>query len=415
MSISVEDLWKKYLIVVENNRELVDCKLLDVVSGKEIQSKYAFVEQVISEMVAGTELVAKDLIRKVSSKNQQKHAIYIPARTMQLILLRGFKKIPWNETRRRLVEHFFPQDVLPYIEPHKARRPMSETAAPDDADSITGEGSNAATGGNKIGLQSAGTIIGRIAVPIRTTNMQRYITAWQKPEGAVKFWRQVFWFTKHRHISIQGLITFIKQNAQTHHRQSRKGWTNITKVLMHGLTPHRGSMRGFCDDLSIAMRTGNGDMLIDVIRGHLKTPGLQANLVPSIRSIKQSTASITSNFIALCKPERTHSGFRVDLVSSVKVAAFLLYRVTCLNGLRVDIWGDGCEIGGIENTRLTFRLLCPNGPSAQSSDAVFCFAVYRGKDARFPLELNIGPTIVGDQESGWMYSQVIYVMLSEKC
>ena len=72
--------------------------------------------------------------------------------------------------------------------------------------------------------------------------------------------------------------------------------------------------------------------------------------------------------------------------------------------LQVDIWGDGVEIGGVEVTRLTIRLLC-DAVSAQSSNAVLCVACYRGKDARFPLEQNFGPTILGHQESGWLYQQ----------
>ena len=72
--------------------------------------------------------------------------------------------------------------------------------------------------------------------------------------------------------------------------------------------------------------------------------------------------------------------------------------------LQVDLWGDGAEIGGVEITRITIRLLC-GAISAQSSEAVFCVACYRGKDARFPMEQNFGPTIVGRQETGWLYKQ----------
>ena len=70
----------------------------------------------------------------------------------------------------------------------------------------------------------------------------------------------------------------------------------------------------------------------------------------------------------------------------------------------MDLWGDGAEIGGVEITRLTIRLLC-DAVSAQSSEAVFCVGCYRGKDARFPLEQNFGPTIVGRQDTGWLYRQ----------
>lgn len=378
--MSVEELWNRHLIVGEDNRQFVDCKLLDEIIGNELLNKYRVMEKLIAEMVAGTELVAKDLIRRISVRNQRKPSVCIAARTMQLILLRGFKNMPWNEARRSLVEYFFPQDVLPYVEPHNARKPMTETAAPDPDPRPSAEEapSNIAASIGETG-ERTGAIIMQAIVPrvsrYANTRLQIYVTKWTKPGGAVKFWRQVFWCARHRRISLQGLVDFVRRNANVHHRESRKGTPNLTSILVHGLLSNRGSTRAFCDNLSLAMRTGNADMLINVIRKHLATPGLRTNLVPSMRSIQRSTASIVRNFIALCKPERTFSGFRVDLVSCVKIAAFLLLNISSVNGLRVDIWGDGCEIGGMEITRLTFRLLCDEtGPSAQSSDAVFCFA-----------------------------------------
>ena len=211
---------------------------------------------------------------------------------------------------------------------------------------------------------------------------------------------------RHKGISIDGLIRYVKHNADIHHSQSRKDSHNLTKILLHGLLTKRGSSAAFCEELSLVMRTGNTEDLINCIRKHLSVRGLQDNLVPSIRSLRKSTASMVRHFIALCRPERTHSGFRVDLVESVRMATFLFYGAMSLEGICVDIWGDGCAIGGKEVTRLTFRLLRNGtGPSAQSSDSVFCFATYRGKDARYDLELNLGPTIIGNQESGWLYAQ----------
>jgi hypothetical protein len=201
------------------------------------------------------------------------------------------------------------------------------------------------------------------------------VKEWRKPGSAVKFWRQVFWFIRHQRINLEGLIQFIREDAKRHNKTSSKQASNVTNVLIHGLLLNRGSNKDFCDNLSIATRTGNSEILINVIRERLATPGLRSNLVPSTRSVRQSTAIMVRNFIALCKPRRTYSGFSLDLVSCVKVAAFLLHRITSVIGLRVDIWGDGCEIGGFEITRMTFRLLFTDaGPSAQSSEAVFCFA-----------------------------------------
>ena len=43
--------------------------------------------------------------------------------------------------------------------------------------------------------------------------------------------------------------------------------------------------------------------------------------------------------------------------------------------------------------------------SCQSLSSVFCFASYRGKDSRFAMEQNLGPTVAGDQSSGWLYQK----------
>ena len=79
-----------------------------------------------------------------------------------------------------------------------------------------------------------------------------------------------------------------------------------------------------------------------------------------------------AHFTFFCKPEKTFSAFRSDIVSCVKAVAFLSMKTTELQGLRVDIWEDSCEIGGVEFTRLAFRLLDVEF-SVQSILSVFCF------------------------------------------
>ena len=422
-------LWKRHLIAAEVGRQFVDCKLLDDVMGpgKEIVNKSADMEKIVEEMVAGTDVQAKDLIRKIPVRGQRKPSVCIAARTMQLILLRGLKKMPWNEARRSLVEHFFPQDVLPYVDPYKPREPVT-TRQPevDDALEPPPESSSAprpavqaldgpATQPRVCG--PSGPRTGDIILHAlsgsgdrnRHPRLTHQIAQWKTDDGCPKFWQLVFTFARQQGIKIDGLIQYVKKNARRHHRVSDKNNPNLTKILLHRLLTARGTTTAFCEELSLVMRTGNTEDLIGCIRAHLDVRGLKENLVPSIRSIRKTTASIVRNFIALCRPERTFSGFRVDLVTCVKIATFLIHETTSLDGIRVDIWGDGCEIGGKEVTRLTFRLLRDGaGPSAQSSDAVFCFATYRGKDARYALELNIGPTKVGSQESGWLFMQASF-------
>ena len=82
------------------------------------------------------------------------------------------------------------------------------------------------------------------------------------------------------------------------------------------------------------------------------------------------------NFISVCKPEATFSGFRCDLVSCVKFAAWILYGRETILGLNIDLWGDGCEIGGNDHTRMCFRVLQDFSEkiTAQSSSITFCFS-----------------------------------------
>ena len=121
-----------------------------------------------------------------------------------------------------------------------------------------------------------------------------------------------------------------------------------------------------------ATKTGNVDNIINTIRSRLEVTGFKS-FVPSPRHVRRATAEIVVHFTNFCKPEKTFSGFRSDLVSCVKAVAFLSLKTTELQGLRVDIWRDISEIGGVEVTRLALRLLDVK-ISVQSTSSVFCFA-----------------------------------------
>ena len=57
---------------------------------------------------------------------------------------------------------------------------------------------------------------------------------------------------------------------------------------------------------------------------------------------------------------------------------FILFKVrTDLQGLKVDIWGDGVEIGKKDQTRRSFCFLERTFVSNQSSDSLFSFAVFQ--------------------------------------
>ena len=91
-------------------------------------------------------------------------------------------------------------------------------------------------------------------------------------------------------------------------------------------------------------------------RSRLEITGFKS-FVPSPSHVRRATAEIVVHFTNFLRQKKTFSGFRSDLVSCVKAVAFLSLKTTELQGLRVDIWGDSCEIGGVEVTRLAFRVL----------------------------------------------------------
>jgi len=98
-------IWNRHLLPAEQNRQFVDCRLLDEICGKPLLNKLRKLEVLVSEMVSGTDIQPNELVRKISYenkdyKNKRGERICVAARTMQLICLRGFKEMPWNAMRR---------------------------------------------------------------------------------------------------------------------------------------------------------------------------------------------------------------------------------------------------------------------------------------------------------------------------
>ena len=105
----------------------------------------------------------------------------------------------------------------------------------------------------------------------------------------------------------------------------------------------------------------------------------QKQLFPGYTAIKEMSKPMISKFISLFKPKIIFSGFRIGLVRPIRVMTFILFKGrTDLQGLRVDIWGDGVQLGKKDQTRMAFRFLEGTSISNQSSDAIFSFAVSQG-------------------------------------
>ena len=220
------------------------------------------------------------------------------------------------------------------------------------------------------------------------------------------FWRDVLQYSRLQDISFRFLIRFLVNLTQDKIRTQNYRGQNYTKIIMEELFTNRGTTNDFCDGLALVKKTSDIDAIINYIRDRLKLAGVKENIIPSNRSTRNSVQATKIYFIELCKPEPTTAGFRIDLVATVKLVLYLHTKSTDLKDAVVDIWGDGCEIGGKEVTRLCFRLLSLSDRlSVQSSDSAFCFASYYGKDTRFGLEENLGWTTAGDQTTGWLYRQ----------
>ena len=152
-----------------------------------------------------------------------------------------------------------------------------------------------------------------------------------------QFWKQVFRFANSKKITVHSLVLYLQGKPLVRTRQSRKGSVNIIKTLIYGLLTKRGTMRNFCDDLAIATRTSNMETLIQVIRERISVTGLHCKIVPCISNVKVSTAALIVKFISICRPERTYSGFRVDIVAALRFVAFALLKTTNRGGLQVNI------------------------------------------------------------------------------
>ena len=124
----------------------------------------------------------------------------------------------------------------------------------------------------------------------------------------------------------------------------------MVRKIVENLLEKRGSTEDFRHHLSLVMKTGNTEDVIKVIRRRLSICGLGYNLVPCIRLVKNSTAEIQSYFTALWEPEKTFSGFGCNLIKCVEIASYFLFGSNEINDLRVNQWGDRCEIGSVETT-----------------------------------------------------------------
>ena len=413
----IQDIWDQHLLIVECNRQFINSDILEKIYLAKINSKnrYHNMLTAVKQIVTGTSLDRdpEALVRRVETKKGGREAVYVAAKIMKFIIVCGLRDHTWNQVRKDFVSFFFSREFIPDVDPYNVSFPNNVLI---NASVLNNVPFNAPALNNLCMPVSSGSSGGSIKPPNRIKSRPK-ISLCRNAQDVCKageklnlksFWRQVIWCIRYKGISIRGLTEAAHREAEQRKRRNgaSKKQKNIIGGPIAGLFEDRGSCSDFRDAMAIHTKTDNVNDVINLNRSRLSVPGLGFNLVPSIRTVVTSNAKFTQHFIKLCNPERTFSGFRVDVVRCVKLAAYAILQTTNISGLNVDIWGDGAAIGGTEVTRLAFRLICEE-ISVQSSDSVFCFAAYRGKDSRFALEQNVGYENVGDQTFGWLFKQTV--------
>ena len=64
-------IWERNIIEVENEKLFANCRLFDDISGKKIPNKFRKFETLVGEMLTGTNLNPKELIRRIAVKGQE--------------------------------------------------------------------------------------------------------------------------------------------------------------------------------------------------------------------------------------------------------------------------------------------------------------------------------------------------------
>ena len=103
----------RYLKASDNDRSFVDAKTLDEIAGKELANKYRIVQTLVLKMVDGTTLEVEYLLQKIAIPRQRSLSNAVAVGIMQVLNLRGFKKIPRNEKSRNLVKFLFLRTTVP--------------------------------------------------------------------------------------------------------------------------------------------------------------------------------------------------------------------------------------------------------------------------------------------------------------
>ena len=229
-----QPMWNRSSIASDNDRKFVDAKILDEIARKELANKYRTVKRLVSETVDGTTLEVDDLVRKIAIPRQRSHSIAVAAGIMQMLILRDFKEIPWNEKRRNLVKFLFSETMLSKYSPfsvinhqNRSTPPLeqlkSSSRTPTSTESAISQPLALPSPSEPSRSSATATLyryhhiqFSELVLP-RKTNRKRApekLQKWRTPKGSERFWRQILFYVGFHRISLQGLLEVAEKNSQ---------------------------------------------------------------------------------------------------------------------------------------------------------------------------------------------------------
>ena len=115
----------------------------------------------------------------------------------------------------------------------------------------------------------------------------------------------------------------------------------LRKLFMEWEVKHSVTER---ESVCLTATTENWEKVLTLMSSCFKLPTINC-LIPSSRTLRRLNTNFHCYFSSLMRPKKSYSGFRISMVRAVKAAAFMLWGITDISGMNVDIWGDGVEIG----------------------------------------------------------------------
>ena len=237
---------------------------------------------------------------------------------MKLIMLSGGKNVPWTNARREHITKLMGVDLFhtgnQVVKPTPLRQVVHRSIGTQ-----TGTDESVEPVINHSPMQT---------IPPKLENNQS--TTYVVPRGKrvvrlqkcpMTYLMFGFRHAKRNNVNFEALIDVILHFSRTKEPE-------YLKSVIKQIFPNFQSRETITPNVAVSLKSGKAEYLLFTLSWNLKINklGKFQNLVQSRRAVQRHQSQIMENFIPVCKPEATFSGFRCDLVSCVKFAAWILYE-----------------------------------------------------------------------------------------